>query len=186
MLISFIFHSILTFAAGISLNYTRLYALDGREMLADVHTSHKKWPGPFAVIRSPWEGVGDFGEYRSHGMQGRDDFVLVVSDDVRAIAASPDKSACFGIARVGYPHHLDEAILDPSKTQTNQFHPDRNIRPWMRPEAYFGDCGPVLVQNASFSSDGVIHPLSSLMRNPDNVEYRMRQNLVNRGGGFTE
>lgn len=66
----------------VSINYTRLYALDGRELLVEDDNKFRNWPGTFAVVRPPWAGIGGYG--MSAGAKlFRDEFALVVADPER-------------------------------------------------------------------------------------------------------
>ena len=153
---------------SLSVNYTRLYALDGRELLAEVNPVYRDWPGQFTVMRSPWEGIGGFGEDRGDYSFGRDDFALLVEDPKR-VDSSASLGACIAVARVAYPHHLDEDLLGEARAYSNKLHPDRTVRPWIRPEAYLGNCqSPFSESNVpAFAFDSSTkHTVSALIRNP--------------------
>lgn len=116
----------------IDINYTRLYTLDGRE--ARGLYSDKRWPGAFEIMRSPWEGVGGYGtESDSFGL---DDFVLVWSDST---GADVQGGVCAGISRVQVPQRMDRLNVSIGTGKEDML-PDRTIRPWIRTEAYLGQC----------------------------------------------
>jgi len=115
-------------ADGDTMNFTRLYILDGREFVQTDPAPVA--PSSFAIMRPPWMGIGGYAS--DIDSFGADDFVIVGSElyssgySDGAISRKP----CLAFARVEPP-----ALIDPD-IRPNNSHAmlvsNRMYRPWLR------------------------------------------------------